>query len=100
MVQRAVQLTIGLAAMVLASAGASAPAVTVSDLEPFSHVAFVPAGADISSIRLEQVKLVNVATRIRSVNGSWNQTMFKTRSAPADYIMVRVNSPSSMSTRR
>lgn len=68
MVQRTVQLTIGLAAMVLASAAASAPAVTVSDLQPFSHAALIPAGADTSSIRLERVKLVKVPTRIRFVN--------------------------------
>jgi hypothetical protein len=74
MVQRTVQLTIGLAAMVLTSAAASEQTVTVKDLEPFSHEAFIPAGSDLSSIRLERVKLVKAPTRLRLVNrGSYSE---------------------------
>jgi hypothetical protein len=69
MVQRTVQLAIGLAVTVLVSAAASEPAVTVRELQPFSHEALIPAGSDVSSIRLERVKLVKAPTSIRLVNG-------------------------------
>jgi hypothetical protein len=72
MVQRTVQLTVGIAMMVLTSAAASDSAVSVRNLEPFSHQALIPAGSDVSSIRLESVKLVKVPTRLRLENGGPN----------------------------
>jgi hypothetical protein len=41
--------------------------VEVTDLQPFTHVAYIPADADLSSIKMESVKAVKVATRRRSV---------------------------------
>jgi hypothetical protein len=41
--------------------------VQISDLEPFTHTAYLPVGADLSSIRLEGIKRVKVATKLRSV---------------------------------
>jgi hypothetical protein len=51
----------------------SAPArdgeiVQISDLHPFTHVAYIPADADLSSIKMESIKAVKVATKQRSVN--------------------------------
>jgi hypothetical protein len=43
-------------------------AVQISDLHPFTHVAYIPAGADLSSIRIENIKAVKVATKQRSIN--------------------------------
>ena len=34
----------------------------ISDLHPFTHVAYILAGADLSSIRIENIKAVKVAT--------------------------------------
>jgi len=42
--------------------------VQISDLQPFTHIAYIPAGADVSSIKIESVKAVKVATKLRSVN--------------------------------
>lgn len=42
--------------------------VQISDLHPFTHVAYILAGADLSSIRIENIKAVKVATKQRSVN--------------------------------
>jgi hypothetical protein len=44
--------------------------ITVEDLNPFTHVVRIPAGADLSSIRFEQAKLVKVPTRYRSVENA------------------------------
>jgi hypothetical protein len=41
--------------------------VKVTDLHPFTHVANIPADAHLSSIRMEGVRAVKVATRRRSV---------------------------------
>jgi hypothetical protein len=41
--------------------------VKVTDLHLFTHVARIPADADLSSIKMEGVKAVKVATRRRSV---------------------------------
>jgi hypothetical protein len=43
----------------------SALQVQVDDLHPFSHVAYIPAGSDVSTIRFERVKAVDVPTQIR-----------------------------------
>jgi hypothetical protein len=48
---------------VLPAIGAS-----VRELRPFTHIAEIPAGSDISSIRFEGVKIVKVATESKSVS--------------------------------
>lgn len=53
----------------------SAPArggeiVQISDLHPFTHIAYIPVDADVSSIKIESIKAVKVATKQRSVNPS------------------------------
>jgi hypothetical protein len=40
--------------------------VVVKDLEPFTHVAVIPVGSDLPSIRLQGVKSVTIPTRTRS----------------------------------
>lgn len=56
-------------ALAVSVVGYAAPnAVTIRGLDPFRHDARVPAGAEISSIRLDRVKLVHVPTAIRTVN--------------------------------
>ena len=37
----------------------------IADLQPFTHVAYIPVGADLSSIKLKQIKAVSVATKRR-----------------------------------
>jgi hypothetical protein len=44
--------------------------VEVTDLHPFTHVAYIPADADLSSIKMESIKAVKVATRLRSVTST------------------------------
>lgn len=51
----------------------SAPArdgeiVQISDLHPFTHIAYIPVEADLSSIKIESIKAVKLATKQRSVN--------------------------------
>jgi hypothetical protein len=51
---------------------ASAPSrtgqvVEIADLQPFTHVASIPVGSDSSSIKFENIKLVEVATKRRLV---------------------------------
>jgi hypothetical protein len=41
--------------------------VETTDLQPFTHVAYIPVGADLSSIEIEDIKPLKVATRRRSV---------------------------------
>jgi hypothetical protein len=41
--------------------------VDFTNLQPFTHIAYIPVGADLSSIRVEGVKAVKVATERRSV---------------------------------
>jgi hypothetical protein len=40
---------------------------TVQEVHPFTHFASIPEGADLSSIKLESVKLVQIATQSKSV---------------------------------
>jgi hypothetical protein len=40
----------------------------VSDLQPFTQIAYIPADADLSTIRIDSVKMVKVATKQRSVS--------------------------------
>ena len=47
-----------------------ADTVEVTDLQPFTHVAYIPVGASASSIRIESVKAVNVATKRRTVTST------------------------------
>ena len=39
----------------------------VTDLHPFTHTAYIPMGSRLSSIRIEAIKLVKVATKRRTV---------------------------------
>ena len=39
----------------------------IADLQPFTHVAYIAVGADLSSIKIEGIKLVKVATKRRSL---------------------------------
>jgi hypothetical protein len=66
MIRRAYQLaTISSSLVFLGSlAYAGQPLVTVQEVNPFSHVVRIPAGADLESIRFERVKEVTVSTRI------------------------------------
>jgi hypothetical protein len=57
----------------VSSVTVSAPArdgeiVKISDLHPFTHIAYIPVEADRSSIKIESIKAVKVATKQRSVN--------------------------------
>jgi hypothetical protein len=40
-------------------------ASVVLDLHPFTHTAYIPAGSDLSSIAIESIKAVKVATKVR-----------------------------------
>ena len=37
----------------------------VLDLQPFTHIAYIPASADLSSLRIERIKATKVATKVR-----------------------------------
>jgi len=39
----------------------------ISDLQPFTHIAYIPADSDLSSIKVEGIKMVKAATKVRSV---------------------------------
>ena len=41
--------------------------VEITDLQPFTHVAEIPVGSQTSSIRIEGIKLVKVATKRRTI---------------------------------
>jgi hypothetical protein len=41
-------------------------AAEISDLQPFTHIAYLPVGADLSSIQFEGIKAVNVYTKRQS----------------------------------
>ena len=41
--------------------------VRISDLQPFTHIAYIPADSDLSSIKVEDIKMVKAATKVRSV---------------------------------
>jgi hypothetical protein len=42
-------------------------AVEITDLQPFAHVAYLPAGSDLSSIKIESIKAVKEAAKRRSI---------------------------------
>jgi hypothetical protein len=67
MTRRSVQIVmIGSGLALLASAAsAGKDLVTVKHLDPFTHVVRIPADAEQSSIRFEQVKLVKIPTEVR-----------------------------------
>jgi hypothetical protein len=70
MFRLACRLSVGFAAVLLGSIANAQSVVTVKDLNPFTHVALIPGGADLTSIRFERVKLVRIPTRIRSTSTS------------------------------
>jgi hypothetical protein len=41
--------------------------VQISDLQPFTHIAYIPVDSDLSSIKVEGIKMVKAATKLRSV---------------------------------
>jgi hypothetical protein len=41
--------------------------VQISDLQPFTHIAYIPVDSDPSSIKVEGIKMVKAATKVRSV---------------------------------
>lgn len=41
--------------------------VEIRDLQPFTSIAYIPVGSDLSSIKIDGVKIVKVATKLRSV---------------------------------
>ena len=49
------------------SATGNGNVVEITDLQPFTHVAFIPTGSALSSIRIEGIKLVKVAIKRRTV---------------------------------
>lgn len=69
-----VATVVGLVGAMAAMAGETTPkshdaqsvVVKVEALDPFTHVADIPEGSDVSSIRFEAVKLVKVATESKS----------------------------------
>lgn len=42
----------------------------ITDLQPFTHIAYIPVGADLSSIKIEGLKAVKVATKRRFVTNT------------------------------
>jgi hypothetical protein len=64
-------------ASILAIAPAGAVAAT-TNLEPFTHTAYIPAGADLSSIKFESVKATKVATaRVSFANQRYCEAGFQ-----------------------
>ena len=60
-------IALGSAFLIVGSfASASQVSAQVTDLNPFPHVVLISAGTDLSSIRLQGVKMVEVPTRVRS----------------------------------
>ena len=49
---------------------ASREAVQTSDLHAFTHIAYIPANADLSTIRIGTIKMVKIATKLRSVSNT------------------------------
>jgi hypothetical protein len=49
----------------------SGDVVETTDLQPFTHVSYVPARSSMSSIRIESIKLVKVATKRRIVTNDY-----------------------------
>jgi hypothetical protein len=41
--------------------------IQISDLQPFTHIAYIPVDSDLSSIKVEGIKKVKAATKVRSV---------------------------------
>jgi hypothetical protein len=61
-------ITLGAMAATARSASTTARvAVETTDLQPFTHVAYLPAGSDLSSIRIESIKATKAATKRRSI---------------------------------
>jgi hypothetical protein len=83
-----------------AAAAAIAPDGTgeveeVTELQPFTHAAYIPFGADLSSIRFEGINAVKVAVKQRQVtnvgdcNQSWPEpggSMYCQRTADESYV--------------
>jgi hypothetical protein len=57
-------------AFVASLANAGQDLITVKDLNPFTHVVRIPVGADLSSIRFEQAKLVKVPAKVRFIENT------------------------------
>src|SRR5579864_5726847 len=66
MVQQKTMSSIGIAAALLASAATAQTLATGADTDRFSHTAQISSGADVSSIKLQRVKLVRIYARSQS----------------------------------
>jgi hypothetical protein len=66
MVQHTTKLSIAIAVAMLGCLANAQTVITTRDLDWFTHAALIPAGSDLSSLRLERVKAVRIPTRIRS----------------------------------
>ena len=64
---RELKLSVGFG-LVLSGIMANAQSLpTITDLDPFTHVALIPAESDLTSIRFQSVKLVRIPTKSRSI---------------------------------
>jgi hypothetical protein len=75
------------------AARSDASRVQVKELQPFTHLAQIPADSEKGTIRFEGAKIVQVPTRI-----TYTMDM-KAIASPSDYITVRVDPVSAMAGR-
>jgi hypothetical protein len=77
-------VTTSVAFLAGAAAWAEKEIVQYKDLHPFTHVAYIPASATLSSIKIEKIKEVKVDTKLRAVSDvnyceevpRWGPSMF------------------------
>ena len=69
---------------------AGAEVEQISDLQPFTHIAYIPADADLSTIRIDTVKMVKVATKLGTVSNTRDCDDWPGN--PADCIRTRFES--------
>jgi len=69
---------------------AGAEVEQISDLQPFTHIAYIPADADLSTIRIDTVKMVKVATKLGTVSNTRDCDDWPGN--PADCIRTRLES--------
>jgi hypothetical protein len=65
------------------------------DLHPFTHFAYVPAGADLSTIRFEKVRLVKVPTKIKVTTDASHckELAFRDPGASCTYTQTEASAP-------
>jgi hypothetical protein len=77
-----------------ASAAGTGDVAELTDLRPFTHVAYIPFGADLSSIRFEGISAVKVAvnrqvTNVSDCKQSWSEpggSMYCQRTVDEAYV--------------